>query len=310
MRFTLQQIEEVLEIIDFQHIFFTAHNISTRAFSSRETNLLKKHGVDLSKISTQFTPFQEAFYFGRLASALGKQVKGVTYSNFKKYLRQGQYIPLTPVERNTLGYLEGKAFSHIKGLSERAQLKAEGILSTVNSRTQYEEIIKEAVKGTVGKENSAVSVMSEIGNATQDWKRDLGRIAETELQNSFQHGVFMDYVEKYGDNVLLYKEVFPGACKYCIKLYLTNGIGSRPILFTPKELMENGDNIGIRPENWKATIGTVHPFCRCNLLSVGKNEKWDEEKKDFVYDREKVLEGSRKIKGKIKVTVGDQVFEV
>jgi hypothetical protein len=308
MIFTQQQIEDVLDVIETQHSFFCAHNISPNVLSVEQKALLEKHGIDIGKIKTKFTPYEESFYFGRLSASLQKQAGEVEYGDFKKYLSGDQYKHLTPVQKNTLKYLENRSFHHIKGLENQVKHRIRGILIEANQRGTYEEIIREALKEGVEKWQTSKSVMSKIGRATGDWQRDLGRIAQTELQNAFEYGRYMEIIDAFGDNILMYKQVFPGACNHCVRLYLTAGAGSEPRLFTPQELIENGENIGKKPNEWKAVVGTVHPYCRCLLKHTQKNKtKWNG--RLFEYEDDTQAEEKKKDK-KIKITVGDKVFEI
>lgn len=308
MIFSEQQIREVVDIIKFQTSLFVAGNISTNVLSDDDKNILKNFGVDLTELEKDFTPFQQIYYFGRLASILKPvEASKLDFENFKKYLRRGQYLPLTSSEKATLTYLEKKTYNHIKGLEDKMTSFIEGKIREKNlyTRKAYENLIEDEIKRTVLQKDSVKSIVSDIGHATQDWERDLGRIAETELQDVYEHGKLQDINEKYGDEVEIYKHVYPGACQHCIRLYLTNGIGSQPILFTYEELLGNGTNIGRKVQDWKAVIGPVHPHCRCDIRKVFKGDIWDEETQSFIPPKGKV---SRE--GVIKITIGDKIIEV
>lgn len=99
---------------------------------------------------------------------------------------------------------------------------------------------------------------------------------ETEYQGVFNMGRVQSYMrEGDGPNTLIYFDVYPAACRHCIRLYLTAGIGSEPKLFTAEELIGNGTNIGRRVADWKPTIITaVHPFCYDDKVEVLTNKGW------------------------------------
>ena len=216
-------------------------------------------------------------------------------------------MPLSDAETASLRYLQGKSYNYIKGLGETEISFITGKIEDENlaKRSYYESIIGDSLKRTIIERDSARNIVSEIGEKTGDWNRDLGRIAETELQNAYEYGKAASYDEIYGDKVLYYKEVYPGACQYCIKLYLTNGIGSEPRLFTYEQLLQNGTNIGKKSRDWLPVLGTVHPFCRCDLRIYRKGDEWDPDKGMYVTKK-----SSTQSKGTIKISVGDKIFKV
>lgn len=303
--FTEDQIQEIVDIIDFQSNFFIAGNISDKVLSHKDKLLLTKLGLDYRKPIEGMTPFQQSFYWGRLVSALGPlRSKNVNLNDFKQYLRRGQFKPLSEYEKLILNYLEKKTFGHIKDLSETIKTTIVNKVREVEliNRPEYEKIIKDAVKKTVLEKRVVSDIVSEIGSQTKDWSRNLGRIAETELQNAYEYGKMAAFSDSQQDE--FYKQVYGGACKHCIKLFLTNGFGSKPILFSYEKLLSNGTNIGRKTKDWKATVGPIHPHCRCDLRKKRKGDVWDESKKQFLPKKIK------KSKGKIKITVGDKQFIV
>jgi len=313
MLFSVQQIEQVMKIIDFQHLFFSIHNIGTDFLSSEDKNLLKEFGIDMNKIELpEYTPFQQAFYFGRLAAALKDQTDKIDYNDFLQYLRRGQFIPLNKIERNALKLLENRAVSYVNKNADRIKQDVQTMFDERNSKWQmnqeFKDFLKEKQKEIISEKRSKSDLVRELGRKTKSWQKDLGRIAETEMQNVYQYGALMSYLDQDGENVQLYKEVFRGACKYCIKLYLSKGIGSEPLIFSFSELLANGTNIGRKAENWLATIGPIHPFCRCELRKKTKGDIWNKDKEMFVLPEMK--KRAEEIKGKIVITVGDKKFEV
>lgn len=308
MLFTEGQIDELLRLVDFTHTVFIAGNISTEVLSANDRQILKSYNIDVDKLSNEWTPYRQLYHFGRLASVLGPlQSQKVTFSDLKKYLIRGQFTPLSNFEKQTLKYLERKSYSYIKSLSESIKSFVVGSVEDENiARGEYyEKVIGDSLKRAVVERDSVRSIVSEIGEKTGDWERDLGRIAETELQNAYEYGKAAAFKEEFGDKRVYYKQVYPGACQHCIRLYLTNGIGSEPRLFTYQELLDNGTNIGKKTKDWKPVLGTVHPFCRCDLrVKRSESDVWDKEQGIYIPP---VLEVS---KGKIRIEVGDKIFEV
>ncbi len=303
--FTPIQIQEILDIIEFQSNFFIAGNISGKFLNKEDRDFLKKLNIDFETQFKDFTPFQQSFYFGRLVSILGPlKSKDVDLNDFKKYLRRGQFQTLSNYEKKTLEYLEDKTFNHIKDLKETIKTTITNKIKEIEliNQEQYQKVIGDAVKKNVIERNTVSSIVSEKGNYTKDWSRDLGRIAETELQNAYEYGKMMAFNEQ-GEGEY-YKHVYGGACRHCIRLYLTNGVGSEPILFSYDKLLENGTNIGRKVNDWKATIGPIHPRCRCDLRRKHKGDIWDSSLGTFIPVKKE------KSAGEIKIFVGDKTFIV
>ena len=126
------------------------------------------------------------------------------------------------------------------------------------------------------------------------------------MQNAFEWGKAETLLETTDpDAKVFYKQVYPGACRHCIRLYLTGGIGSEPRLFSYRELLDNGTNIGRKADNWLPVLGTVHPYCRCDLrMKRNKKDVWNEKKGIFEPKEKEATEG------KIEIIVGDKKFFV
>jgi hypothetical protein len=176
------------------------------------------------------------------------------------------------------------------------------------TKSAYEAVVKDEIERGVLERKSLGSIVSELGHRTENWAHDWGRIVDTEMNNIFQQGRAEVFEKEDGPDVLVYKQVYPGACRHCISKYLTNGIGSKPKVFKLSDLIANGTNIGRKVINWLATITGLHPFCRCHLNKVPKGYVWDEEKEMFNIPKD----FKRKIdrKSKIIINVGDKVLEV
>jgi hypothetical protein len=263
--------------------------------------------VDIDLIATDWNNLEQSFYWGRLSQALQQQSYRVKYADFLEYLRRGQYIPLNTTEQYALKYVKRNTYSHIKGLGDRIKQTVNGIITENDPllRSSYEEVIRSSAERTIIDRDSLQNMVLEIGHRTGDWQRDLGRIAATEMQNAYQYGRSEQIKREKGTDQLVYKQVFPQACRHCIRLYLTNGVGSKPILFKLKELQANGTNIGLKVTDWKPVISSTHPWCRCMLEAVPQGYTWDEENEMFSPPKFEKREPLG-----IVVHVGDKTFNV
>lgn len=277
MILTQVQIEEVLSIIDNYAGIFISHNISPNYLSEAQKKQLLNSGIDISKIPTNLNSINQAYKLGMLSDMLGDQAtRLLTYNQFITRLKQGKALPITSFEKNAIASLErqmfndtNKLFNNIKSEVSNQLVFADKKLNTVHHSKEVISASKEALARRKGVQY----VASELGHLTGKWNRDLSRIADYVLHTAFDEGRAAQF-KKYGPQVLVYKIPYPQACRHCVRLYLTAGIGSQPRLFTIPELEANGTNVGRTVNNWKATIGPVHPHCFDKETDVLTDSGW------------------------------------
>lgn len=304
------QLQELLDIIDYHHTLFIFNHVGKEVLSSKDKEVLKSAGIDLEK---NFTPtVNQAFKFGVLAEVLGNNnTKSLTFSDFKEYLKKGKFIPLTQSEEYSLEMVKIQKYKDIKGLGNRIfdDLNQIGIEVDKDLRLKREELIRQSVKETIENREGVKSLVSKLGEKLDDWKRDLGRVADYTLHEAYEEGRAASFSKKSGDeDPLVFKDVFSGSCKHCIRLYLTGGVGSEPIIFKLSELRANGSNIGRKPNDWLAVIGPTHPYCRCTMQYYDKRYSWNPKDKDF--STLKLITPKIERKSKVVIEIGNKKFEV
>lgn len=310
MLLTQQQVDEILNIVEFHHLFVISTNFGKSVLSNEDKSLLMSFGVDVSKLS-EIVNYDKMYLFGVLSNILGDEnTKTLTYSDIYQYIKTGQYFPLTKREREELEIARRQSYTHLKGLKQKVKSKVESSIYETEriSREQYEQAIKTGIEEGVAKRKSVSKVISDIGHSLNEWKHDWGRIVETEMNNVYLLGKASQLKEKYGNDVLVYKQPYVTACRHCIRLYLTKGLGSKPILYKLSEMESFGTNIGVKVEDWKPVLGSVHPHCRCVLYNLLPGYKWNEDTKQFELPKDWERKVERK--SKVKITVGNKIFEV
>lgn len=303
------QVEQLLRIIDFHYSFSILINLGKEPLLTEDSELLQSFGINIKDFDGIFTPYDKMFYLGRLASVLrNDELKSVSYDDFLNYFKRGQYISLTSNEQAQLSISKKKTYNHLKGLANKSKTYMSDLIlnDERKTRTEYEKVIHDEIERGVLDRKSIQSIVSNIGHKLEDWSRDWGRIVETEMNSIFQEGKSNYWIEEDKDT-LVFKTVYDGACRHCIDLYLTNGIGSQPIIFRLSSLIENGDNLNRRVSEWRAVVGSTHPFCRCNLQKLPKDYKWNDESKRFEIDKEKFKDLS--YKGTFIIKIGDKEFK-
>lgn len=313
MLFNNEQIQELLSLVDFRFADLVWKIFGPNHLTTQDMGVLEKFGVNVSKLVKNIPPYWANWMFGLLSGRLSDyQTKQITYNDLIEYLRRRQYE--TPSQREIEEYEMAcnRTYGYLKGLGDKMKKDITSYISDseLRMRAEQERAIKEGMrKGVLDRETTKL-IASKISNRLNDWSRDWNRIVETEYQSVFNMGRVQSYMkEGRGAGTLIYFDVFPGACRHCIRLFLTDGIGSKPKLFTAEELIGNGTNIGRKVAEWKPTILTaVHPFCRCLARRYMDGDIWDKEEKRFKLDptyKRKVAPGA-----KVKITVGDKTFHV
>jgi hypothetical protein len=315
MLFTEDEIKKILTNIDLAVVKMVAQVLGKDYLTTEDLALLKKKGVDLVKLIPKFPSHYQAFLFGRVSAAVGtKATAQMTYSEFTAFLSKMGLFKPTAREMAFYKVAANKTYTHIKGFADRikndvrASISAEE-LSYLQAQEQAKAdatLRKEMLEGTFEK-RSVKKITSNLANQMNDWQRDWGRIVETESQDIYNLGRAEIMMEEDPDP-LVYFDVFPGACRHCIRLYLTGGIGSQPRVFRLSELMANGTNYGVKSKDWKATIHPVHPFCRCDLRYVPKGYVWNPDTHQF--EPPKNYERKVERKSRAKITIGNKEYTV
>jgi len=132
-----------------------------------------------------------------------------------------------------------------------------------------DEFFDDEFRGTVQR------MVSDIGHLTDDWSRDLHRIAQTEGHTAVSEGLKESWKaqeeraakrqERAPDALKVYKIPRPGACKHCLRLHLD---GDNPRIFILDDLETHGTNVGRKANDWRAVVGSTHPWCGCALVRL------------------------------------------
>lgn len=283
--FTQKQILELLDILDKQNLIFISSKLGVDYLSPDEVSKLQQFGINpyhLNKESNDIAKM--SFHFGIISDSLNKlESKNITLDDLKEYFEKGEHIPLTKIERNTIESIKRQYLGDIKANNGKIFQDLNNIIAKgeKNNRAAYEKVIRDEVeKGTLMKKTSS-EIAREIARKTGDWNRNFRRIVAYISHQAWDEGRAASIEDKYGEDALVAKNVYLGACKYCISAYLTAGIGSQPKIFKLSTLKSNGSNIGRKAIDYKPVIGNHHPECRCTLFKVDQRFDWNEKTQGF-----------------------------
>lgn len=266
MIFTTSQIQDIVSILQRHQLTFIAEQLGLNYLSPNDRAILTAAGIDLTKFTNNQGIVEQAYLFGLLAEAIGdERAKGMDYKQFQKFIKSGQFVPLTEEEEFVLEQVKNQSYNDISGLGSRIIQGTKNIIVRANLRQQNKirKIIKQKAVDAVKYRQSAAKMASELGHATEDWERDWLRISYYILQNAYNYGRARAIFRDHGDDAEVYFDVLRGACKHCRELYLTDpdDEDSQPIIFKLSDVIANGNNIGRKANNLLPTVAPVHPYC-------------------------------------------------
>jgi len=303
LKLSQDEIEQILNILNSRNITFIASTLGTQYLSEDEKKSLEGLGFDLDKIYNEAKdPLLLNFQLGMLSSFLDQRdLNKIAFSDLTQMIKQGNYIPLNKRELATLDSVKRQSLSDIRANNGRIFSDINGIIvkEEQNNRDAYEKVIRNEISEGLAKRESNAKIARELARKTGDWSRNFNRIVQYVSHQAFDEGRAASFKRKEEDPQV-YKRVFSGACKHCVRLYLTNGVGSQPVVFKLSDLEANGNNIGRKVDEWLPVLGSSHPFCRCMLVHIKRGSKWNEEKQDFIrtFEDEKPLGIRIEINGK------------
>lgn len=271
------EIQELFNIIKKNSLFYIASQLGKHLLLPEDKIFLKSKGIDLSKIKSVLSPIEQAYIFGHISTLLeNKVVKKMDFNDFKRYLKSDNWIPLVNEERAAIQSLEQFAYNEITGLGNKQIQKLMGKVIEFDQKLKDQQIktIKDKSKEALFRRENKGWLASELREHANDWSRDWGRVADYIMTYAYSKGSTEAAKKRDGENAKVWMSVYNQACKYCIKSYLTAGIGSRPKVFLVSELEANGSNIGRKADETLPIIPPHHPNCFDKETEVLTNQGW------------------------------------
>lgn len=299
MKFSVEQIHQMLDIIKKNQAVFISGQLGIEYLTPYEKLLLKKSGIDLKNLKDIISEVDKAYFFGMMSFTLGdKKSYNVKPAEFKEWFENKIKDSKSASQKASLEFIKNRSFVDISGLGNKVSNKISNaiITSSQKEKTILRNKIKEKVIESVDEGKTQQWLASELKNITQDWARDFSRISNYVMQEAYGIGRAEQIFEDYGEDAKVYKQTFPGVCKDCLKNY--GKPGEEPLIYSLKELVSNGNNIGRKEQ--LPVVGPAHPWARSILHVIPKNSVWDNESKRFVIKRN---DQGVKRNSKVKVTI-------
>lgn len=187
---------------------------------------------------------------------------------------------LSPQQRAGHAEALGRAGAYARGLGnayaeEGADLALEGwegeeIREEVDPETRASmlEAIREETAASIAGPNDARKLARDLAERTGYYTHNWERIAKTELQGAHNAARVELAVDNHGPDAQIARITESNACVHCRRLF--RDAEGLPVIFSAEELLENGTNVGLHPDDWKPTIWPIHPNCQCDTISVPK----------------------------------------
>lgn len=290
---TPAQLETVKGIVRDYHYAFAVGTFGPDSIPPADLRRLTSAGIlpeDLASIfaaspgerppdATRLTDF--AYQYGRqLGDARQRDaVEDMGLDDFLAHLEQTR-PQLSPVERQAMGYARYNGGQYVRGMGDRLALEVGALIMDADAeqRRLYMGAIQRELEDAIDQKQAWRELASDIGHATEDWSRDMQRLAATEQQFAMQEGTARAISRgRHPKDIRVAKLPAPDACPDCVRLHLTGGHGSPPRIFKLSELSANGTNVGVKRTAWRATIGPVHPWCGCELVEVPEGWAFDDD---------------------------------
>lgn len=214
---------------------------------------------------------EQAYIAGKVAAELGPdRLRDMTGAQISKWARDHGLVKSKEDEAR-LKVLRDSSLMWVSGLVDDLTKRVRSQIASAEDKYAKEVTLrnhdgmlrKSVVEDTWSKVRDGfldglVVGISVVVSKFGGW---LDRYLQTELARFFQEGQISD-VRSLEE---VYKIPRPTACPHCMRLHLD--AEGNPLVYQLGAVAGNS-NIGQRPEQWRFTIGPVHPHCYCILYQV------------------------------------------
>lgn len=270
---TADQIEQIKKIIEKHHVAVIAQLVGEQVLTDDERKILEETDISLEDLES----FKQTYLYGQaVAQASAPNIADMSYEEFQKWLQKNP-IPLSEPEEFAIEAANYRAGEHIRNLGAKTALQA-GVLVLQQDEQLRQQLlgeVRDATAENIRKRQGIGKLKSELGKLSGDWSRDWMRVSVTEKHQAMQQGVADSYAKRFGRETLVFKRPMPDACKHCKRLHL--GPDGNPWIFKLSDLRANGTNVGRKAADWQAVVGSVHPWCQCQLSHVPKGWGFNED---------------------------------
>ena len=257
--FNQEQIQELIDVVDYFNTLFVSNNIGDNFLTKSQKQILTRRGVDWQSLKNDYIDY--AYRFGILATALKdkKKLKNMSFTQLKRFIASGNFMPLSPQEEYTLNIVKTQAYKDVMNLRNKVVSDIYQISINASQKERYQKIIKQEAQKAIENRLSISELSSILSQKTQDWSRDFDRIADYIMHSAYQAGKANMILNRNPVGAKIWFQVHHDACKYCKSVYLYNEKTNEPRLYYLKDVINNGSNIGVKPKDYKPSVYPLHP---------------------------------------------------
>ena len=258
---TKAQVKKLQELIRERYLTFTWDALGDGALSPTELEILKRKGIIRESVRELSG---DAHAFGKIAALFARDAaRKLTYKEVEAIAKK--MAPTTAVERKAIEYARDHAGTHIRGIMDDTIKDATAAIARRSDAAL--RAVREGVSDSIKNRETISELKTVLYDAIDSRGRDWQRVAHTEINTSIQNAIYGEIREKSdeGPNQLVFKRPNPDACAHCKRVYL-KADGVTPRIFKLSDLQDT--NVGLKAKDWKPTIGSVHPWCNCQLSIV------------------------------------------
>lgn len=257
---TKLQLKKIEDIIRRRFLAITHEMLGERALTDEELSVLKRAGLLRGSVRSFVG---DAYTLGKIVSHLDKATaRGLSFEQIKSMAGK---FPTTEVEKRAIEYSSEHAGQYIRGISDDIvkEVRTTATRASMDALRAVQAEVSEAVLKRKTTSELRTALRDIIKGKVRDWHR----VASTEMNDAIQRGVYQEIHNNSedGSDQLVYKRPSPNACKHCKRVYL-RADGVTPKIFKLSDLEET--NIGRTSSSWGPTVGSVHPWCQCQLSPV------------------------------------------
>jgi hypothetical protein len=283
MYFYFYQIEELLKIIDGNQKV-CGSDFGPEFLSNEDQNILLKNGVDYKKwVSKSADSVFTYFNFGMLADSLkAAERSNFSYKQIEEFIRKGKYLPVPQKHLGAINSLQNQSFEDSIGIGNKIFCDKNKILPDNSIGAQILFLRTEIING-IAEHKTTKQIASDVAHITGDWGRDFAQIIEYHIKWATEEAELLE-IKKRNPNkdVLVYKWVSKNGCSSdCIKIFLTDGLGSEPRSFKLSDVETFVDKEQIETFKIKCPIKPLHNWCSCSIFEKPPGYLWNSEKQSF-----------------------------
>lgn len=205
-----EQLAQIKKIIGDYHEAYVAGMIDPRLLPPGDLQRLMDAGILPEDLAFVLQPrpgelpptaqrmITAAYQYGKSLGTVPPTAQPKLRDQSFEVFLTGPALPLTRAEREALTFNEEHAAEYVRGLSRRVQAAlTTRVANTVSTLTH--EDVTEAVDAAIRKRAAWRTIVTDLGDRSGDWSRDLGRIAATEKQRAMQEGQTRAMIRAHGD---------------------------------------------------------------------------------------------------------------